>query len=212
MNIAIIGASGFIGSALLGEALLRGHQVTALVRTPQRLASRPGLQAVACDVYDGAALPALLRDYDAVLVALRGQGENDTGSHYMSGFRTLLQAARTAAVKRLLVVGGGGSLEVAPGVELLDAPGFPEEYRGPAEGPRDALRLLRTETELDWTMLCPGALIEAGERTGRFRLGLDQLLVDEQGFSRISVEDFAVAMIDELERPAHSRRRFTVGY
>ena len=123
-----------------------------------------------------------------------------------------VQAARDADVKRLLVVGGGGSLEVAPGLELLDAPGFPEEHRGPAEGPREALRLLRTETVLDWTMLCPGAIIEPGERTGQFRLGTDQLLVNAAGESRISVQDFALAMIDELEKPAHSRRRFTVGY
>ncbi|MFT3721699.1 NAD(P)-dependent oxidoreductase [Pseudorhodoferax sp.] len=212
MNIAIIGASGFIGSALLAEALARGHRVTGLVRNPERLAAHPQLTARRCDVYDAKDLAAQLRGYDAVLVSLRGQGANDVGEHYMQGFRAILQAARDANVKRLLVVGGGGSLEVAPGLELLDAPNFPEEYRGPAEGPREALKLLRTETVLDWTMLCPGAVIEPGERTGKFRLGTDQLLVDEAGESRISVQDFALAMIDELERPAHSRKRFTVGY
>jgi uncharacterized protein len=212
MDIAIIGASGFVGKALLAEALARGHRVTGLVRHPERLPAGDGLRAVGCDVYDGAALPALLRGYDAVIVSLRGQGETDVGSHYMAGFRSILAASRTARVKRLMVVGGGGSLEVAPGVQLLDTPGFPEEYKGPAEGPREALALLRQDADLDWTMLCPGAVIEPGERTGRFRLGTDQLLVDAAGESRISVKDFAVAMIDELERPAHRRTRFTVGY
>ncbi|WP_336334469.1 NAD(P)-dependent oxidoreductase [Pseudomonas putida] len=212
MHIAIIGASGFIGSALLAEALARGHQVTGLVRHPERLDAHPRLTAQACDVYATADLVPLLQGYDAVLVSLRGQGANDNGDHYMAGFRSIVQAARDAQVKRLLVVGGGGSLEVAPGLELLDAPGFPEEHRGPAEGPREALKLLRGETVLDWTMLCPGAVIEPGERTGRFRLGTDQLLVNDAGESRISVQDFALAMIDELECPAHSRIRFTVGY
>lgn len=212
MHIAIIGASGFIGSALLAEALARGHRVTGLVRHPERLSAHPRLTAQRCDVYDTANLAAQLQGYDAVLVSLRGQGANDVGEHYMKGFRSIMQAARAARVRRLLVVGGGGSLEVAPGLQLLDAPGFPEEHRGPAEGPREALKLLRTETVLDWTMLCPGAIIEPGQRTGQFRLGTDQLLVNEAGESRISVQDFAVALLDELEHPAHSRRRFTVGY
>lgn len=112
----------------------------------------------------------------------------------------------------MLVVGGAGSLEVAPGVQLVDTPEFPAQWKGTAEGAREALKLLRAEAELDWTMLSPSAHLEPGERTGRFRLGTDQLLVDAQGASRISVEDYAVAMIDELERPAHARRRFTVGY
>ena len=212
MHIAIIGASGFIGSALLAEALSRGHRVTGLVRNPERLAPHAQLTAQKCDVYDTASLAPQLKGYDAVLVSLRGQGDNDNGAHYMKGFNSILQAARNAGVKRLLVVGGGGSLEVAPGLELLDSPNFPEEYKGPAEGPREALKVLRNEKELDWTMLCPGAVIEPGQRTGQFRLGTDQLLVNEAGESRISVQDFALAMIDELEKPAHSRKRFTVGY
>lgn len=212
MNIAIIGATGFIGSALLAEALARGHRVTGLVRHPERLAPHPQLTAQQCDVYDTARLAPQLKGYDAVLVSLRGQGANDVGDYYMKGFNSILQAARDAGARRLLVVGGGGSLEVAPGLQLLDAPNFPAEYRGPAEGPREALKVLRSETVLDWTMLCPGAVIEPGERTGKFRLGTDQLLVNEAGESRISVQDFALAMIDELEKPAHSRRRFTVGY
>jgi hypothetical protein len=115
-------------------------------------------------------------------------------------------------VKRLLVVGGAGSLEIAPGLQVVDTPDFPPQWKESALGARDALELLKAEQGLDWTMLSPAALIEPGERTGRFRLGGDQLLVDGEGASRISLQDYAVAMIDELERPAHIGRRFTVAY
>jgi len=110
------------------------------------------------------------------------------------------------------VVGGAGSLEVAPGVQALDTPGFPDIYKATAEGARQALALLRAEPALDWTMLSPSAVIAPGQRTGRFRLGGDQMLVGADGNSAISVEDYAVALIDELENPAHARQRFTVGY
>jgi putative NADH-flavin reductase len=136
MNIAIIGASGFIGAALLAEVLARGHRVTGLVRHPERLASHPRLTAQQCDVVDRVRLPAQLRGHDAVLVSLRGEGANDAGEYYMKGFRSILQAAHHAGVKRLLVVGGGGSLEVAPGLQLLDAPDFPAtSARRPAARP-----------------------------------------------------------------------------
>ena len=110
------------------------------------------------------------------------------------------------------MVGGAGSLEAAPGVLVIDTPQFPEAWKATAEGARQALELLRQERTLDWTMLSPSAMLEPGKRTGQFRLGDDRLLVDANGESRISLEDYAVAMIDELEKPAHSRRRFTVGY
>jgi putative NADH-flavin reductase len=124
----------------------------------------------------------------------------------------VITATRQAGVARLLVVGGAGSLEVAPGRQLLDTPQFPEVYKPTAEGARQALQLLRGERELEWTMLSPSAVIAPGERTGKFRLGRDQLLADDSGNSKISVEDYAVAFIDELEKPAHPRQRFTVGY
>jgi putative NADH-flavin reductase len=126
--------------------------------------------------------------------------------------RSIIQAAKQAAVPRLLVVGGAGSLEVKPGVELLDTPQFPGIYRATAEGARRALHMLREEEDLHWTMLSPSAHLEPGTRTGKFRLGADQLLVDAQGHSHISLADYAVAMIDELEQPRHLRQRFTVGY
>ncbi|MBX3654578.1 MAG: NAD(P)-dependent oxidoreductase [Ramlibacter sp.] len=212
MNIALIGASGFIGSALRQEALSRGHQVTALVTQPQKLAAQARLQVVKADVTDTAALTAQLKGHDAVLSAFSGHAQADTLGYYLRGFQSIVAAVKAAGVPRLLVVGGAGSLEVAAGVQLLDTPQFPEAYKPTAEGARQALGLLRQEASLDWTLLSPSALIAPGERTGQFRLGTDQLLTNAQGESRISVEDYAVAMLDELEKPAHSRRRFTVGY
>lgn len=212
MNIALIGASGFIGSALRKEALARGHQVTALVSNPQKLEPAANLRIVKTDVTDAAALAPQLRGHDAVLSAFSGHAQADTLAYYLRGIRAVIAATKEAGVPRLLVVGGAGSLEVAPGVQLLDTPQFPEAYKPTAEGARQALKLLKEEAALNWTLLSPSAVIAPGERTGQFRLGTDQLLANEKGESRISVEDYAVAMIDELEKPAHARRRFTVGY
>lgn len=212
MNIALIGASGFIGSALLDEALRRGHQVTALVSSPAKLAPRPDLAVEGVDVNHTAALAALLRGKDAALSAFSGHAQADVRGYYVAGMRSIVAAAKQAALPRLLVVGGAASLEIAPGRILLDSPDFPAQWHGTAAGARDALQLLRDEAALDWTMLSPSAHLEPGPRTGRFRLGGDQLLVGADGQSRISVADYAVAMLDELETPAHSRRRFTVGY
>lgn len=212
MNIALIGASGFIGSGLLAEALDRGHQVTALVAHPEKLAPREGLTVLGTDVLDTARLAQQLAGFDAVISAFSGHAQEDVRGYYGRGIESIVQAVGQAGVPRLLVVGGAGSLEVAPGVQLVDTPEFPEQWKGTALGARDTLERLRREPALDWTLLSPAALIQPGERTGRFRIGGDQLLVDEQGNSRISVQDYAVAMIDELEHPAHSRRRFSVAY
>lgn len=213
MNIALIGASGFIGSALRDEALSRGHTVTAVVSNPGRLAAaRDDMKVAKADVLDTAALSDVLRGHDAVISAFSGHAQADVYGYYVRGIASIVAATVQAAVPRLLVVGGAGSLEVAPGRRLLDTPDFPEDWRASAEGAARALELLRNEAALDWTMLSPSAQLEAGKRTGSYRLGGDALLVDAEGRSRISVEDYAKAMIDELEQPAHSRRRFTVGY
>ncbi|NHZ35019.1 NAD(P)-dependent oxidoreductase [Massilia rubra] len=212
MNIVLIGATGFIGTALLNEALNRGHAVTALATRPDKLAARERLTARKADVMDVAALTAQLAGANAVLSAFSGHAHGDVQSYYLSGVRNIIAAVKEAHAPRLLVVGGAGSLEVAPGVQLLDTPGFPDAYRASAEGARQALNLLRDEASLDWTMLSPAAMISPGERSGVFRLGGDQLLVDGAGNSAISVEDYAVAMIDELEQPAHRRQRFTIAY
>lgn len=211
MKIALIGASGFIGSGLREEALARGHQVTALVSNPAKLSAAPALAVQAVDVNDTAALTSALAGHDVVLSAFSGHAQADVRGVYGRGMRSVIAAAKSAGL-RLLVVGGAGSLEVAPGQQLLDGPGFPAEYRGSAEGARDALLWLRDEPTLDWTMLSPSMVIFPGPRTGQFRLGGDQLLFGADGKSQISVADFAIAMLDEAETPKHRRQRFTVGY
>jgi len=212
MNIALIGATGYVGSALLQEAVARGHTVTALVSHPEKVGANAAVTAVASDVLAQDALAARLAGHDAVISAFSGHAQADVLGYYLDGMASIVKAAKQAGVKRLLVVGGAGSLEVAPGRQLIDTPDFPAQWKATAEGARQALALLREESELDWTMLAPSAHLEPGERTGRFRLGTDSLLVDGEGNSRISLADYAVAMLDELEQPAHSRTRFTVGY
>lgn len=203
MKIALIGATGNVGSRLLAELLRRGHTATALVRDTERVPARTGVTAKRSDVGDKAGLIAALAGHDAVISAVPFRGSDP---------RILIEAAKTARVLRYLIVGGAGSLEVAPGQRLVDAPGFPAQYRDEALAGAAFLDTLRSETELDWTFISPSALFVPGERTGKFRIGGDQLLADEKGHSTISFEDFAIAMIDELEQPAHYRRRFTVGY
>lgn len=212
MNIALIGASGFIGSALREEALSRGHSVTALVSRPERLTAQPGLIAQQVDVLDTPALGQRLTGFDAVLSAFSGHAQQDVQDYYSQGFDSILAAAKAAGVKRLLMVGGAGSLEVAPGVQLIDTPDFPAQYKGTAEGARYALNRLRAQNEIAWTMLSPAAIIAPGERTGQYQLGSDQLLSDSEGNSQISVQDYAKAMIDELETPQHLNSRFTLAY
>jgi putative NADH-flavin reductase len=212
MNIVLIGASGFIGTAILNEALARGHAVTALVTRPEKLAAREGLRALRADVMDTAALSAQFAGADAVISAFSGHAQAEVFDYFVAGTRSIIAAAREARAPRLLYVGGAGTLEVAPGVQLIDTPSFPDAYKATAEGARQALLLLRAQTALNWTMLSPSAVIAPGARTGVFRLGGEQLLTGADGSSRISVEDYAVAMIDELETPAHERQRFTAGY
>ena len=203
MKVALIGASGFIGSRLLAELALRGHAVTAIVRNPEKVSALQGVTAVKGDVFDTEGLTKLLVGHDAVISAVHFTASDP---------QALLAAVRQSGVKRYLVVGGAGSLEVAPGVKLFDTPEFPAIYLDEAKKGGAFLDLLKQEQALDWTFLSPSALIQPGERTGTFRLGADRLLVDDKGNSAISAEDYAIALVDELEKPAHSRRRFTVGY
>jgi len=203
MKIALIGASGFIGTRLLDEALRRGHQVTAITRHPEKLPPRAGLTAQRGDVFDEVGLAKLIAGHEVVISAV----------HFLqSDPAKLIAAVKQSAVARYLVVGGAGSLQVAPSQDLVDSPQFPAEYKAEASKGRDFLTLLRGETALDWCFLSPSAVIQPGSRTGRFRLGGDQLLVAADGSSSISAEDYAVALIDEVEKPQHRRQRFTVGY
>ena len=203
MKIALIGITGNVGTRLSQELLSRGHQVTGIARHPEKASPRPGLTLKRGDVQNETELAGLLAGHDAVLHSVMFQS---TDAH------KVIRATKQAGVKRLLVVGGAGSLEVAPGVQLIDTPEFPALYKAEASGGRDFLNVLRAEKELDWTFLSPSAFFAPGERTGKFRLGTNQLLVAENGESKISMEDFAIALVDELEQPKHSRQRFTVGY
>lgn len=203
MKVALIGATGFIGSRLLQELTERGHAVTALVRKPEAVPALSGVTAQKADIHDQAGLAALLKGHEAVISAVHFTASDP---------HKLLGAVRDSGVPRYLVVGGAGSLEVAPGVKLFDTPNFPAIYLTEAKAGGAYLDLLQQETALDWTFLSPAAVIAPGERTGQFRLGEDRLVVDAAGESHISAEDYAIALVDELERPAHSRRRFTIGY
>ena len=203
MKIAVIGASGNAGSRISAELARRGHSVTAIARHPEKIAAEANVTPTRGDVMDQAGLARLLAGHDAAISSV----------HFLaSDPAKLIGAVKESKVGRYLVVGGAGSLEVAPGVRLVTTSGFPLAYKAEAEKGAAFLDLLRAETELNWTFLSPSALFTAGERTGKFRLGNDQLLTAADGKSSISFEDFAVALADEIERPAHVRQRFTVGY
>jgi len=212
MKVAIIGATGFVGSVLLKETVARGHEVTALVSNLSKVPATEKVTAVQADVLDHDSLAKKISGHDVVISAFSGHAQSDVLGYYIQGIQSIISAVKQAGVPRLLVVGGAGGLEVAPGVQLIDTPQFPEQWKATAEGARQALNLLRQEQELNWTVLAPSAHLEPGQRTGKFRLGKDQLLVDEVGESHISLEDYAVAMINEMENPVHARTRFTVGY
>lgn len=202
MKIALIGATGRAGSPILQELVRRGHQVTAIVRNPEKVQAQANVTPKKGDVFDRTGLAALLKGHDAVISAV----------HFLqSDPQVLIGAVKASGVKRYLVVGGAGSLEVAPGVTLVSTPEFPAAYKDEATKGGEFLNLLRQEKDLDWTFLSPSVLFFEGPRTGTFRLGKDQLLSNEKG-SSISFEDYAIALADEVEKPAHSRQRFTVGY
>lgn len=203
MKIALIGITGNVGSRVAAELLQRDHVVTGIARDPQRAQPRTGVTLVQGDATDAAALAPLLAGHDAVISA---------GRFLSSDANALVSAVKAAGVPRLLVVGGAGSLEVAPGAALIDTPQFPQAYKAEAGAGAAFLAALREETALNWTFLSPSAEFVPGERTGVFRLGGDALLVDVNGRSWISIDDYAIALVDELERPRHARSRFTVGY
>jgi putative NADH-flavin reductase len=213
MKVALIGATGYVGSRVLSEALNRGHQVTAIVRSPEKLPQHPQLSAAKCDVSNEDAVAEVVAGHDAVVSAFNpGRVSRDNNTLQIEAIRSLIAGMKKAGVKRLLVVGGAGSLEIAPGLQLVDTPDFPPIWKPGSLATREVLNILRSEQELEWCFLSPSALLEPGQRTGRFRLGTGQLLIDSTGQSKISLEDYAMAMIDELENPKHIRRRFTVGY
>ena len=203
MKIAIIGATGNVGTRLLNEALRRHHAVTAIARDPSKLQSRTGMSATVGDVTKPDQLLPLLKGHDAIVSALRFQGSDP---------QQLIDLVRHSGVKRFLVVGGAASLEVAPGQLLLNSPHFPPAYKAEASAAKAFLDALRAVNDLDWTVLSPSAFFGPGERTGKFRFSANSLLTAADGKSSISYEDYALAMFDEIEKPRHIRGRFTVGY
>lgn len=211
MDVVLYGASGMIGSRILNELVARGHRVLAVVRNPPRVPAAPGVMVRAGDISDAADVAKNLEGADAVISAFHpGPGREDK---LIPATEALLDGARRAAVPRVLIVGGAASLFVAPGKTLLESGHLPKEWVAIATAHANLLEHLRTTAgDLEWTSLSPAAFIQPGERTGRFRLGKDELVTDAQGLSRISAEDYAVALVDEMEDPKHIGRRFTVGY
>jgi putative NADH-flavin reductase len=212
MKIAVFGASGRIGSRIVTEALNRDIDVTAVVRRPESYTViHPHLKVAKGDIFNAQDVETGAFNQDVVVSAY-----NNTQGAPISTITEvaipLINGVKQAHTKRLIIVGGAGSLEVSPGVQLVDAPNFPPAYKASALAHRESLKIYQKEKELQWIYVSPSAEIAPGERTGNFRTGTNQLLTDENGKSFISMEDFAVAIVDEILNPRHIRERFTVGY
>lgn len=216
MKVALIGATGFVGNALLEELLARGHDVTALVRNPDKLAARPNLHVIKTDVQDAAQVQAAVAGNDAVISAFNpGWANPDIYQDFMSGTRAIVAGTKAAGVKRYIVIGGAGSLYAPDGTQLVDSPNFPAAIYPGASAARDGLTELKQESALDWTQLSPPVAFHAGgpsERTGKYRVGGDTPLNTGDGPGTISAADLALAVVDELEAPKHVGERFTVAW
>ncbi|MEU5992973.1 NAD(P)H-binding protein [Spirillospora sp. NPDC047418] len=207
MKILLIGATGMVGSRIADEARRRGHDVTGVTRGG-------GAGTARAEARDAAAIGGLAAGHDAAVLSVPPPRDgSETTGPLLATTRGVLDGLRRAGVRRLIVVGGAGSLEAAPGVRLVDTPGFPDMYRSEALAAAEQLGVIRAEAgDLDWTYISPAAVIQPGERTGTFRLGGDRLLSDAEGNSAISAEDYAIALVDELEKGNAVRRRITVAY
>lgn len=210
MDIVVLAASGTIGKAIVEEALKRKHTVTAAVRQPENFPfEHERLSVVTVDVLDPASVAAAVRGHETAISAY-GPGPG-AERELLPAAVSLIEGAKEAGLERLIVVGGAGSLKTETGEWLMDTPDFPEQVRPLAAAHADAYELYRS-SELEYTYASPAAIIQSGRRTGMFRIGLDRLVIDENGRSEISVEDFAVAVIDEVEEENFIRERFTVAY
>ena len=214
-KIALIGASGFIGSGILKELLNRGHFVTAIVRNPDKITLRnPNLKVIQGDVMSEDTVANLVKGLDIVISAYNpGWTNRNIANDTTNAYKAILNGVKKAGVSRLLIVGGAGSLYVSPERRIMDTGAIPESYMPAIRALAEVLYGLQSyEKQLDWAFFSPASTIEPGERTGKFRLGNDYMVKDENGESRISVEDYAVAMVDEVEKPQHHKVRFTIGY
>jgi hypothetical protein len=210
MKIALIGATGFVGSALLAEALQRGHSVTALHRNPAKLPAQAGLTVVQADVYDAAQVAAAVAGADVVISAFNpGWDKADIHDLFLKGQEAIVAGVKAAGVKRFITVGGAGSLYVAPGVQLVDTPDFPAEWKQGALAAREALTCIRGEAALDWTFVSPPVFLAPGERSGQYQLGGEEVPFKGEAPAGISVADLAVAIVDEAEQAKHVKARFT---
>jgi uncharacterized protein len=216
MEVALIGASGFVGTAILNELLQRGHQVTAIVRNPGKIAPAENVTAVSANALNETEIKNAVAGHDAVISAYNAGWTNpDLYNEFLKGAQTIQEGVKQSGVKRLIFIGGAGSLFIAPGQQLVDTEAFPAEWKPGALAARDYLNILKKETELDWTFLSPAVEMHqgtSGNRKGKYRTGLESPVFDADSRSMISVEDTAVAIVDELESPKHIRQRFTVAY
>ncbi len=212
MKIALFGASGMIGQCVAQEALRRGHEVTAIVRDPARIQFRhPQLTLTEGNALNPESVTQVVAGHDVVVSAIK-PSENQPWSAVAEAAQSLLEGVKRAGVKRLLVVGGAGTMNVAPGVRALDVIPIPEEWKPEVMAKIEEWEVYRKNSDLDWTYFSPPVFIEPGERTGTYRLGIDQLVMNAQGESRISAEDYAVALLDEIEQPRFVRQRFSAAY
>jgi len=209
MNVALYGSTGKAGSRILMELVSRGHRVTAIARNPARLQGITGISTKEDDLSNTSKVAEAIEGADAVISAYGPPPDNT--EEIVDVTQRLVEAVKQAGRPRLLVVGGAGGLNVAPGVSLLDSGYLPDAYKPIAKSHVRALNVLRA-SDIDWTYLAPAAYFEPGERTGKFRLGKDELIANEKQESRISMEDYAIALVNELEKPEHRQRRFSVGY
>jgi putative NADH-flavin reductase len=216
MRVVLYGATGMVGTRILKELLSRGHTVTAVVRDPSKLKAQNNLTIEKGDLLDADSIAKLAKGSD-VVVSSYGPPSGAQGpdpakvSQLVDAVRTMISGVRRAGAPRIIMVGGAGSLEVSPGLQIVDAPTFPDAYKPIALAHRDAYHVLR-ESDLNWTYFSPAMMIQPGERTGKFRLGKDALVSDEKGNSSISAEDYAIALVDEVEQGRHTKQRFTIGY
>jgi uncharacterized protein len=209
MKVVLFGASGMIGSRILDELVRRGHSVTAVARHPETIHSFNGVNALQGDVTDPGSVAAVARGADAAVSAY--SPPHTEPARLLDAMRALVTGLKQAGVRRLIAVGGAGSLEVAPGVQLVDSPEFPSAWMPIALAHRDTVPIFQ-ESGLDWTYFSPAALIEPGVRTGKFRLGGTRLVANDRGESRISAEDYAVALVDELENSENIGKQITAAY
>lgn len=212
MKLFLIGGTGNIGSRILAEAVSRGHDVTVLTRDPGKVKAQPHVKAVKGDILDSDQLAKQIPGQDAVIVSYSPGYDDAAPKKYEQSSDSVINAARKAGVKRIFYVGGAASLNGKDGKQILDTLQLPPPLKATLSAMRDILYKLRKTSDLDWTFFSPAQMIAPGERTGKFRLGLDELVTDAQGQSRISCEDYAIAVVDELEKPKHIKKRFTVGY